>query len=142
MPSHILYGRRIQLIPYHLEDPEYLLYTSSKDLQRSVVEQNHLAQQFWQQWKRDYFQKILAAGYKKGRCGDNPDDKPRVQWKLAVVEELIEGRDGMICAAHIRMNRLKTTYPIVKLYPLEVSVLLEIKLLIFVLLLTVQKSPR
>ena len=49
------------------------------------------------------------------------DDKPRVQWKLAVVEELIEGRDGMVRAAHIRMDKLKTTRPIVKLYPLEVS---------------------
>ena len=49
------------------------------------------------------------------------DDKPRVQWKLAVVEDLIEGGDGMVRAAHIRMDKLKTTRPIVKLYSLEVS---------------------
>ena len=49
------------------------------------------------------------------------DDKPRIQWKLAVVEKLIEGRDGLVRAAHIRMDNLKTTRPIVKLYPLKVS---------------------
>jgi len=24
------------------------------------------------------------------------DEKPRIQWKLTVVEELIEGRDGLV----------------------------------------------
>ena len=43
------------------------------------------------------------------------DGRPRVQWKLEVVEELIEGRDGMVSAAHIRIDKLKTNHPIVKL---------------------------
>ena len=49
------------------------------------------------------------------------DDTPRLQWKLAVVEELIEGKDGLVHAAHMRTATCKTTRPIVKLYPLEVS---------------------
>lgn len=132
-PSDILYGRRIQSIPFHLEDPEDLsdpLFTSSKDLRRSVDKQKHLIQQFWQRWKREYLTSLRefhkASGNNKQviRRGDVvivQDDKPRVQWKLAVVEGLIEGRDGMVRAAHIRMDKLKTTRPIVKLYPLEVS---------------------
>jgi len=50
------------------------------------------------------------------------DDKPRLQWRLAIIEELIRGRDDLIRAAHIRMGTYKTTRPIVKLYPLEVSI--------------------
>ena len=49
------------------------------------------------------------------------DDKLRLNWRLAVVEDLIEGKDGLVRAAHIRMGKLKTTRPIVKLYPLEVT---------------------
>jgi len=49
------------------------------------------------------------------------DEKPRMQWRLTIVEELIKGRDNLIHAAHVRMNNYRTTHPIVKLYPLEVS---------------------
>ena len=49
------------------------------------------------------------------------DNKTRMQWRLAVVERLILGRDNLIRAAHIRMGTYRTTRPIVKLYPLEVS---------------------
>ena len=44
-----------------------------------------------------------------------------MQWRLAIVEELIKGGDNLIRAAHIRMGTYKTTRPITKLYPLEVS---------------------
>ena len=58
---------------------------------------------------------------KKGDVVVVHDDKSRLHWRLAVVEDLIEGKDGLVRAAHIRMDKLKTTRPIVKLYPLEVS---------------------
>ena len=48
------------------------------------------------------------------------DEKPRMQWKLALVEGLIKGRDDLVRAAHIKMGNYRTTRPIVKLYPLEV----------------------
>ena len=44
-----------------------------------------------------------------------------MQWKLPLVEELIKGRDDLVHAAHIRIGKHRTTHPIVKLYPLEVS---------------------
>jgi len=37
------------------------------------------------------------------------------------VEKLILGKDNLIHAAHIRMGSYRTSCPIVKLYPLEVS---------------------
>ena len=30
------------------------------------------------------------------------DDTPRITWKLAVIEELMKGKDGLVCAAKIR----------------------------------------
>ena len=46
------------------------------------------------------------------------DNKPRLQWRLAVIEELIRGRDGH--APHIRMSNINTTRPLAKLYPLKI----------------------
>jgi len=48
------------------------------------------------------------------------DNKPRLQWRLAVVEDLIKGKDGQIRAAHIRTSNYKTTQLVAKLYPFEV----------------------
>ena len=49
------------------------------------------------------------------------DDTARLHWKLATVEEVIEGKDGYVRAANIRMENYRMSHPIVKLYPLEVS---------------------
>ena len=49
------------------------------------------------------------------------DDGPRVQWRLAVVEDLIHGGDGLVRAANIRTSTGRTNRPIVRLIPLEVS---------------------
>ena len=49
------------------------------------------------------------------------DDKPCVDWRLAVIEELIPGGDGVIRAANICISTGKTNRPITKLYPLEVN---------------------
>ena len=49
------------------------------------------------------------------------DEKPRMQWKLALVEGLIRGGDSLVRATHIRIGSYRTTRPIVKLHPLEVS---------------------
>ena len=48
------------------------------------------------------------------------DDKPRIKWKLAVIENLTEGKDGHVRSTDIRTANGKTNRPIAKLYPLEV----------------------
>ena len=49
------------------------------------------------------------------------DNIPRARWKMAIVEQLIRGRDGYAGAANIRYSEGKTNRPIAKLYPLELS---------------------
>jgi hypothetical protein len=49
------------------------------------------------------------------------DEKPRKEWKLAVVENLIRSTNGEIRAANIRTANEKTNRPISKLYPLQMT---------------------
>ena len=49
------------------------------------------------------------------------DDSPRITWKLAVIKELMKGKDGLVHAAKIRTAQGRTNHPIAKLIPLEVS---------------------
>ena len=47
------------------------------------------------------------------------EDTPRATWKMAVVEDLIVGKDSLVRAAD-RSNVTKTR-PITKLYPMELN---------------------
>ena len=49
------------------------------------------------------------------------NESPRNTWKLAVIEELITGRDGLVHATKIKTSQGRTNRPIAKLVPLEVS---------------------
>jgi len=49
------------------------------------------------------------------------DDTPRKQWKLAVIEGLNKGEDGLIRSANVRTSSGQTNRPITKLYSLEVT---------------------
>ena len=49
------------------------------------------------------------------------DDTTRIHWKLAVIESVNKGADGMIRSANIRTATGRTNRPIARLYPLEVS---------------------
>ena len=57
---------------------------------------------------------------KKGDIVVVNDDCPRLQWKLAVVDDLVKGNDGLIRSAHISTANHKTSRTITRLYPLEV----------------------
>ena len=47
-------------------------------------------------------------------------DSPIITWKLAVVDELIFRKDGLIRAVKLRTSYGLTNRPISKLYPIEV----------------------
>ena len=47
------------------------------------------------------------------------DDTPQVDWRMAVIEELITGNDGLVRAAKIRTAKRRTNRPITKLVSLE-----------------------
>ena len=49
-------------------------------------------------------------------------DGSRLKWKTAVIEEVIRGNDGVPRSAILRTVTGRTTRPLAKLYPLELSV--------------------
>ena len=49
------------------------------------------------------------------------NEGPRSTWKLAVIENLIRGGDGLVRAAHIHTSTGYTNQPVTKLYPLEIT---------------------
>ncbi|XP_060559098.1 uncharacterized protein LOC132719352 [Ruditapes philippinarum] len=116
-PSHLLHGRRLTTLPFYNtvvtnDTPGYLI--------------NH----YWHRWKHEYLTSLRVYQRSSGttnqtiQVGDvvivQDDFTPRLQWSLAVVDELLTGNDGFSRAARIRTSGGLTTRPIIKLYPLEI----------------------
>ena len=130
-PAHLLYGRRITRLPYEqVTDVHDTDYGDTSDISKRARTLTHLLEHFRNRWKREYLTSLCefhkASGHNSQRIkvGDVVlihDDGPRMQWKLAVVENLREGGDGLIRAADLRTSSGKTNKPIVRLYPLEVT---------------------
>ena len=134
-PAHLLYGRRITSPPYEfvendeVDDPTF---GDESSVRRLDKRQALTLQHFKSRWRheyltslREYHKKTTGYGTTKQRItvGDVvlvQDDGPRINWRLAVVEELIVGRDGLVRAAHVRTVNGRTNRPISKLCPLEV----------------------
>ena len=133
-PAHLLYGRRITSLPHpmveddELVDPNYGQNDES-DLRKRAKTQAVILKQFWKRWKLEYltslreFHKTTGSNTQKVRIGDVVlvhDDTPRINWQLAVIEDVVRGSDGLIRAAYIRTKNGRTNRPIARLYPLEV----------------------
>ena len=97
---------------------------------RRVKLQALILQRFWNRWRHEYltslreFHKTTGTNkqsIKKGEVVLVHDDTHRSTWKLAVIESLIEGRDGLVRAANTRTSTGCTNRPITKLCPLEIS---------------------
>ena len=131
-PAHLMYGRRIVSAPHPINDQEEITdpsYLTDKDMRKAVNKHSRLIQQFWLRWKREYLTALRefhkASGnnkqcIKKGDVVLVHDDTPRLHWKLAIVDDLVEGNDGLVRSAHISTANYKTNRPITRLYPLEV----------------------
>ena len=133
-PSHLLSGRRITSLPYEnhsideINDP---CYNEHNRISKEAKTQALLLQHFTSRWKNEYltslreFHRTSGNNTCKIAAGDVVlvhNDGPRILWRLAVVENLIYGSDGLVRAANIRTSTGRTNRPIVRLIPLEVSV--------------------
>ena len=70
------------------------------------------------------FHRVSGTNTQTVKSGDVvliQDDTPCMNWKLAVVERLNKGADGLTHSADIRTSTGRTNRPIAKLYPLEVT---------------------
>ena len=113
-PSHLLYGRRITSLPYPAIDEEEQVdpnYGDDSEIRRRNKLQAAILQRFWSRWRHEYltslreFHRISGNNHQTIKVGDIVlvhDDKPRYSWKLAIIEQLIRGNDGLVRAANIR----------------------------------------
>ena len=97
--------------------------------------QQHL-QQFWTIWRNEYLQALQerasvrhrtpkVASTNSPKCNEVvlvKENLPRGSWKIAKISSLIEGRDGLIRSAKIKIPSGKILVrPINSLYPLETT---------------------
>jgi len=87
--------------------------------------QAFLLNQFQAHWKYEYLTSLREYHRTTGnnsqhiKSGDIVlmyDESPRTTWKLAIVEGLITGKDGLVHAANIKTPQGRTDHPITKLY--------------------------
>lgn len=132
-PAHLLHGRRITKLPHQstiledLQDPDY---GNAESVRRDAKVQSILLQHFVSRWKHEYLTS-LREFYRPSRTGGQQvhvgdvvlvhDDCPRTNWRMAVVENLIKGNDGLVRSVSIRTKNGVTNRPVSKLYPLELS---------------------
>ena len=139
-PAHLLHGRRITCLPHQavelneLTDPSY---GEAAQVRKRAKLQAAVLNDFQKRWCHEYLTSLRdyhkASGnnqqsVKKGDVVVVHNDIPRTTWKMAVIEDLIMGGDGLVRAATIRTSTGTTNRPITKLYPLELNTADEVSL--------------
>ena len=132
-PAHLLHGRRITCLPYELVEMDELTdssYREAGQIQKKAKVQAAVLRDFRKRWRHEYLTSLREHHKASGnnaqyiRQGDVVivhNDTPRTTWKMAVVTDLITGKDGLVLSAAIRTVNGSTTRPITKLYPLELN---------------------
>lgn len=135
-PAHLLYGRRITTLPFNyeadeeLEDPTFGRDMKIQIFSKAYLKTQNVLRTFWRRWSTSYLPSLrenhqatkgpIEEIIKIGDIIQVHQDSKRSEWKLAVVEQLNRGTDGMVRSAEIRTANGRTSRPINKLYPLEV----------------------
>lgn len=96
---------------------------------RRAQTQARILEHFRSRWKAEYLTSLREFHKTTGKNKQTihvveivliHDDSPRTKWRLAVIEGLIEGKDGLVRAANLRTSTGQTNRPIARLYPLEI----------------------
>ena len=140
-PSHLLIGHHVLSLPVPMADEEDLDFVDVSTrvaLTRRMHHLNQVLDHFWKRWKVEYLTGLReshAYGQKVKR-GDTDiavgdvvliydPNQSRNMWRMGKVETLIQGADGAVRGASLRvLSGSKSTLlrrPVQHLYPLETS---------------------
>ena len=141
-PSHLLTGRRVMSLPDGPYNSEFDDDVSVRvtDLTRRMIYLNKVLEHFWTRWKKEYLLELRDSHRhvkhppKESNCGTisvgdivlvHEDNRPRGFWKVAKVESLIKGADGLTRGAIVKVHSSgkRSTLlrrPVQLLCPLEV----------------------
>ena len=107
-------------------------HLQEKDLRKRARFLSQCKHAMWNRWTREYVRGLREqhrrAGWKQTphpKMGDaviiKDEQKNRNHWKLAIVTELIQGRDGITRAAKLKTGKGNLERAIQHLYPLELA---------------------
>jgi len=109
-PSHLMYGRQVTNMP---NDNHLDILSTYQGLTRRRKNHFRWLEHFTQQWRHGYLTSLREVHSHRRRedwCHSvkdvvilKDDTAKRMYWKLAQVEDLVEGRDGQIRAATVRI---------------------------------------
>ena len=138
-PSHLLMGRRVLSLPdpsyVHPEDDDW--HSASKEsLSNRVRHLSMTMQHFWKRWRGEYLLQLRECHRQNVKGKPQPlkqgdivlvhnEKHLRGFWKIAKIERLLEGADGQIRGAVIRVPSKSSSKilrrPLNCLYPLEIE---------------------
>ena len=133
IPAHLLYGRKIVSLPYRLVDEDSIHdsdYEFDCEVKKRARIRSFLLNRFWKRWKTENLTSLRESHkstrnnkqvIKKGEVVLVHDNGPRANWRLAVIEDVVTGNDGLIRSVKIRTSTGRTNRLISRLYPFEVS---------------------
>ena len=141
-PSHLLHGHRLSALSEGI-DSEVEPNDVKEKISKRFLYLTKLLTHFWNRWRREYMTD-LREYHKLADCKTVPvrqgqlvllqeENVKRGQWKVAVVDDVIYGRNGEPRGAVIRKSGGKRgklellRRPLQKLYPLEISTHSEAK---------------
>ena len=137
-PSHLLTGHRILNLPDPLTDggSDFEDEVTREDLTRRMKHLSKVINDFWRRWRSEYLLELREAHrYLRTPKGSaNPiavgdivivhdENQPRGLWKLGKIEELIQGADGNVRGAIVKMpsgGQSTLRRSVQHLYPLEI----------------------
>ena len=134
-PSHLIFGRRVSALA---DGIDRRVNTTEFDEVSNVHKRfsylTRILSLFWNRWKKEYLVGLREA-HKSGKHKSPNIDKgdvvlvqdenmKRGMWKIAIVEDLIVGKDDVVRGAKVRKaGRGKPDFicrPLQRLYPLEI----------------------
>ena len=134
-PSHLAIGCRLLSRPYTNTSPELIEFNTEVTSARAKY-LNNILKHFWDRWINEYLTELREFHRCNNRIPERQvklgdvvlvhDKLKRNHWRIAVVEELYEGRDGFLRGCKVR-TITKTgrvshlDRPVNKLYPLEIQ---------------------
>ena len=135
-PSHLLVGRRISPLSNYVSDDLDFEDDNNISISKRFFYLTKKLSHYWKRWHTEYFSGLREA-HKLKQAKSNAickgdivivQDESNVKrntWKIAIVEELVKGKDGETRGAKVRKASRKgkpeiLNRPLQKLYPLEI----------------------
>ncbi|MEL7523168.1 MAG: hypothetical protein AAGJ80_16395, partial [Cyanobacteria bacterium J06553_1] len=131
-PNHLLFGRKINLLPPLLSKENDPPYEGQTQLEEQYIERSKLVTKFARIWETEYLRELRSRHYPstqknlfKLKVGDivllETVYLPRESWPLAKITRLFPDEHGVVRAVEIQSRGHLQTCTVNKLVPLEIS---------------------